>query len=121
MFAVILMAGSLFVPAGVQGDGLIRHPIACYQVYRACAECPRDSVLVGRMTYEPMPRYQQESRLRDKGKSGRDEPALRKRTRALPKLCKKTQSATLKSYRGQSWIRVWYQTRPVRRHLMRKF
>jgi hypothetical protein len=43
------------------GERLIDHPIQCYSKSRMCGDCPYDSTLVGKITYDPMPRYQKES------------------------------------------------------------
>lgn len=45
------------------GESLINHPINCYKKSKMCVECPYDSTLVGKITYDPMPRYQKESAL----------------------------------------------------------
>ncbi|MCP4568706.1 MAG: hypothetical protein GY841_14100, partial [FCB group bacterium] len=35
-------------------DDAIRHPVDCYTIPKAkCHGCPKDSVLVGRMTFDP--------------------------------------------------------------------
>lgn len=47
----------LCVILGVAQDSLINHPVMCYKKTRLCDDCPYDSTLVGKITYDPMPRY----------------------------------------------------------------
>ncbi len=58
---IALFTGS----AGVAvADDAIRHPVDCYTIPKAkCHGCPKDSVLVGRMTFDPLPEYMKPSKL----------------------------------------------------------
>jgi len=57
LIAVALAA--LCAASAFAQDSLINHPVMCYKQIRRCASCPAyDSVLVGKITYDPMPGYQ---------------------------------------------------------------
>jgi hypothetical protein len=44
-------------------DADIVHPILCYEPVRTCTGCPPDSILVGKITFYPLPEYQKPSKM----------------------------------------------------------